>query len=95
MKNRSHSNSKVSRRIVAFLGLGIVILAAAFLYLQDPIPVVVVAVGLGLAHVAVAAIVIHFGGSLLGRLLRRIHGFPVDQTTVKHQDQVQRPEEEK
>ena len=95
MNNRSHSDSKVPRRILALVGIGIVILAAAFLYLQDPTPVVVIAVGLGLAHVAAAMIVIYFGGGLLARLLRRIHGFQVDQSTVKHQDQVQQLEEEK
>lgn len=94
MKNRRYSDSKVFRRILALVGIGIVILAAAFLYFQDPRPVVVAVVGLALAHIAAAVIVIYLGSSFLARLLRRIHGIPVDQTTVKQQDQVRQPEEE-
>ncbi len=95
MKNRRYSDSKVSRRILALVGIGIVILAAVFLYFQDPRPVVVAVVGLALAHVAAAVTVIYLGSSFLARIFRRIHGFPVDQPTVKHQDQVQQLEEEK
>ncbi len=95
MKDRSHSDNKVPRRILSLVGLGIVILTAAFLYLQDPRPIVVVAVGLALAHVAAAVTVIYLGSSFLARIFRRIHGFPVDQPTDKHQDQVQQLEEEK
>lgn len=94
MKDRSHSDNKVPRRILSLVGLGIVILTAAFLYLQDPRPIVVVAVGLALAHVAAAVIVIYLGSSFLARLFRRIHGLQVDQTTVKHPDHVRRPEQE-